>query len=95
MPRKTRIDAPGALHQIILRGIERKPIFKGDQDYRNFLGRLERVLVETSTPIYGWTLMVSVIRGIFDSLLAEIEKEVSMFDRLKHDDNPWRVNIPN
>jgi hypothetical protein len=28
MPRKTRIDAPGALHHIICRGIERKPIFR-------------------------------------------------------------------
>ena len=28
MPRKARIDAPGALHHIIIRGIERKAIFK-------------------------------------------------------------------
>jgi putative transposase len=57
MPRKTRIDAPGALHHIILKGIERKPIFKDDRDYRNFLGRLGKVLTETSTPCYAWALM--------------------------------------
>jgi hypothetical protein len=28
MPRKARIDAPGALHHIIIRGIDRKAIFK-------------------------------------------------------------------
>ena len=27
MPRKARIDAPGALHQVIVRGIERRKIF--------------------------------------------------------------------
>jgi len=27
MPRKARIDAPGALHHIIVRGIERRKIF--------------------------------------------------------------------
>jgi hypothetical protein len=32
MPRKTRIDAPGALHHIIVRGIERKKIFYDDGD---------------------------------------------------------------
>jgi hypothetical protein len=28
MPRRTRIDAPGALHHIICRGIERRKIFE-------------------------------------------------------------------
>ena len=57
MPRKTRIDAPGALHHIIVRGIERKAIFKDDQDYRNFLDRLGSLIIETSTPCYAWVLM--------------------------------------
>ena len=37
MPRKARIDAPGALHHIIVRGIERRRIFTDDQDRDNFL----------------------------------------------------------
>ena len=32
MPRKARIDAPGALHHIIVRGIERRRIFSDDGD---------------------------------------------------------------
>jgi hypothetical protein len=43
MPRQARIDAPGALHHITLRGIERKPLFKDQQDYNNFLKRLGRI----------------------------------------------------
>ena len=44
MPRRSRIDAPGALHHIIVRGIERKTIFKDDADRDNFLERLKNIL---------------------------------------------------
>jgi REP element-mobilizing transposase RayT len=57
MPRKARIDAPGALHHIIVRGIERKSIFRDSQDYQNFLSRLGKVLEDTKTPCFAWTLM--------------------------------------
>ena len=59
MPRKARIDAPGALHHIIIRGIERKVIFKDSQDYSNFLNRLKNVLTETKTPCFAWALMTN------------------------------------
>ena len=57
MPRKARIDAPGALHHIIGRGIERRKIFDDNADRENFLERIEVILSETSTPCYGWVLM--------------------------------------
>jgi REP element-mobilizing transposase RayT len=57
MPRQARIDAPGALHHIIVRGIEKRAIFKDFIDRTNFLKRLDKVLSETATPCYAWTLM--------------------------------------
>jgi REP element-mobilizing transposase RayT len=57
MPRKARIDAPGALHHIIVRGIERRKIFYNNRDRDNFLERLAVVLTETSTPCFAWTLI--------------------------------------
>jgi len=57
MPRKARIDAPGALHHIICRGIERRKIFTDDADRNNFVVRLGRVLTETQTPCYAWALI--------------------------------------
>lgn len=57
MPRKARIDAPGALHHIIGRGIERRKIFYNDADRDNFLERLETIVKETSTPCYAWALI--------------------------------------
>jgi putative transposase len=43
MPRKSRIDAQGALHHIIARGIERRRVFENNADRRNFLSRGERL----------------------------------------------------
>ena len=57
MPRKARIDAPGALHHIIVRGIERKEIFYDDKDRDNFLQRLGNVLIETGTHCFAWALI--------------------------------------
>lgn len=57
MPRQARIDAPGALNHIIIRGIERKKIFKDDVDRNTFLERLEIILTETSTSCFAWALM--------------------------------------
>jgi len=64
MPRKTRIDAPGALHHIIIRGIERKAIFKDDQDYHNFLTRLGKILTATSTSCFAWALMKKYVHSV-------------------------------
>jgi len=57
MPRKARIDAPGALHHIIVRGIERRKIFDDDVDRINFLDRLGKVLLETDTKCFSWALI--------------------------------------
>lgn len=57
MPRKSRIDAPGALHHIICRGIERRAIFEDDYDRDRFVSKLAAVLEETDTLCYAWALM--------------------------------------
>jgi REP element-mobilizing transposase RayT len=57
MPRKARIDAPGALHHIIVRGIEKRNIFKDNSDRKSFIKRLGNVLKDTKTPCYAWALM--------------------------------------
>jgi len=57
MPRTSRIDAPGALHHIIFRGLERRRIFRDDVDRDSFLDRLGGVLQETGTACYAWALI--------------------------------------
>lgn len=45
---QSRIDASGALHHIIARGIERKRIFTDGIDRNNFLNRLGNILTQTA-----------------------------------------------
>jgi len=57
MPRQARIDAPGALQHMMVRGIERRKIFQDDEDRQRFLDRLGQIIVETCSCCYAWTLM--------------------------------------
>jgi len=49
MPRNSRLDAPGVLHHIIARGINRQAIFSDKVDYNDFLERLGKIVSETKT----------------------------------------------
>jgi hypothetical protein len=55
MPRQARLDAPGTLHHVIIRGIELKEIVKDDHDSQNFVYRMGTTALETGTLIYAWT----------------------------------------
>jgi REP element-mobilizing transposase RayT len=57
MPRKSRIDAPGALHHVIIRGIERRKIFRSDYDRDNFVDRLSVLVPETSIDCFAWAML--------------------------------------
>jgi len=57
MPRQARLDAPGILHHIIIRGIERREIFLNDDDRSDFLDRLDKLLPDTEVTCYAWALM--------------------------------------
>lgn len=72
MPRKARIDAPGALHHIIIRGIERKAIFKDDADRVNFIERIGHIISETQTVCYAWVLMTNHVHFLLKTGLVPI-----------------------
>ena len=54
MARKAIIDAPGALHHIIIRGIKRRKIFNADTDRTNLLDRPGKAFSETGRNISAW-----------------------------------------
>ncbi len=56
MPRKARLDAPGTLHHIIIRGIEKKKIVDDRQDRQRFSTCLGEITRETNTAVYAWSL---------------------------------------
>lgn len=57
MPRQARIDIPGLLQHVIVRGVARADIFIDDQDRENFVQRLSLLLPETKTDCFAWTLL--------------------------------------
>ena len=72
MPRKARIDASGALHHIIARGIDRNTIFQDDFDRKNFIDRLSAILNETKTVCYGWALIPNHFHLLLRTGLAPV-----------------------
>ena len=54
MPRQARLDAPGTVHHVILRGLECGQIVADAQDREAFLARLGALTVATGTTLYAW-----------------------------------------
>ena len=67
MPRTARLDTPGLLHHIMIRGIERRRIFNDDKDRENFIERLSILLPETKTQCYAWVFMPNHTHFLFRS----------------------------
>ena len=59
MPRGARLDAPGTLHHVMIRGIERRTIVDDEKDREDFVSRLGKLSEETETAIYAWALMTN------------------------------------
>ena len=67
MPRAARLDAclcvsarrqaPGTLHHVIVRGIERRHIIDDNEDRKEFVKRMGHLAVDTKTVIYAWALL--------------------------------------
>ena len=72
MPRKARIDAPGAVHHVIARGIEKRDIFWDDYDRNNFLERLGTIIDESDTRCYAWALLPNHCHLLFKTGLSPI-----------------------
>ena len=65
MPRTARLDAPGVFHHVIIRGIERRNIFRTKADREDFLQRLGELLPETRAACYGWVLLSNHTHFLF------------------------------
>lgn len=67
MPRQARLDVPGALHHIMVRGINKSSIFKDDHDRTRFLERLGQTVSEGKSTVYAWVLMDNHAHILFKS----------------------------
>jgi len=72
MPGSACLDAPGILRHIIIRGIERRNIFRDNKDRNNFIDRLSDLLPETQTACYAWAFIPNHAHFLFRSGTAGI-----------------------
>ncbi len=61
MLRLARSDAPGVLHHVMIwvmiRGIERRKIFRDNKERDDFIERLSVILPTTNTSCYAWSFI--------------------------------------
>jgi putative transposase len=67
MPRQARLDVPGALHHIIVRGIDKTNIFRDEEDKARFLERLGLTVKAGQCSVYAWVLMSNHVHILFRS----------------------------
>ena len=74
MPRLARLDAPGVLHHVMGRGIERREIFQTDTDRQDFVDRLSKLAIKGAFDVYAWTLMPNHQRIDLEALTEKLCK---------------------
>jgi len=57
MPRGPRLDTEGALHHVMVRGLERRKLFLSDVDREDLLKRFSEVLPKNRGGVYAWSLL--------------------------------------
>ncbi len=57
MPRGPRLDAPGALHHVMIRGLDRQVIFRTEEDREDFLRRVATVTQRAGLRTFAWALL--------------------------------------
>ena len=67
MPRQARLDISGALHHIMVRGINQSGIFEDDQDKTLFVERLGQNVIDGKCSVYAWVLMDNHVHLLFKS----------------------------
>ncbi|OGP50212.1 MAG: hypothetical protein A2Y79_07855 [Deltaproteobacteria bacterium RBG_13_43_22] len=67
MPRSAHLDTPGIIHHIMIRGIERRPIFRNDEAREDLLERISLLRPETQTACYAWAFLPNHAHFLFQS----------------------------
>jgi len=74
MPRGPRDDAPGVAHHVMVRGIERRRIFRDDADRAELLRRLSCLVPELGFRCFGWALMPNHVHLVVRSTNSRISQ---------------------
>lgn len=67
MPRSARLDAPGVLHHVMIRGLEGANIFCDRTDYKDMVDHLADLVPATRTACYAWSFLPNHAHFLFRS----------------------------
>jgi putative transposase len=74
MPRHARIDAPGAVHHVMVRGITRGAIFYDNADRDRFIDRAEMVFGEGKTTCYAFAFLSNHVHILLRTGITPISR---------------------
>jgi REP element-mobilizing transposase RayT len=67
MARKPRLDHPGAVHHVTVRGIDRCTLFADDRDRWSFIDSLRHVICDSETRCLAWALMTNHVHVLLET----------------------------
>ncbi len=74
MPRKRRIDYPGAWHHVMNRGARKAPMFQARQDCQGFLDLVGETVVKFDWELHAYSLMPNHFHVLMRSRLGNLSK---------------------
>ena len=74
MPRQARLDAPGILQHVIIKGLEGGEIFAESTDRKYFITRMGDLALELETKVYPWALMGNHVHILLRTVSRELAK---------------------
>lgn len=77
MPRHARLDAPGALHHVMVRGINKGNLFTDDLDRKKFLQKLGEGMQDTQCTLYAFAIMGNHVHLLIRSGLSGLSTAMS------------------
>lgn len=91
MARKTRIEFEGALYHVIVRGNQKRKVFKSDDDFRSYLDILQRYKARYPFSLYAYVLMSNHIHLLMETgkiplnkILQGINQSYTMYFNRKY-----------
>jgi REP element-mobilizing transposase RayT len=82
MPRPPRMDAPGAIHHVMIRGVERRAVFLNDDQRELFVERFERLVCDMGFACDALTLIANHVHAVIqtgDRPLAALMHRLNFF----------------
>ena len=79
MPRKLRVEYPGAIYHVMNRGDRREPIVRDDEDRKLFLATLGECCGKTDWQVHAWCLMLNHFHLVVETPRANLVAGMKWF----------------